>query len=71
MSTEYLASMYLDCYSKILHVRDFTRQIDGSIRTYFCGYTFNAVTGLLPVIEGIIRKVANSQGRDVGQAQKG
>jgi hypothetical protein len=45
---EYLAAMFLDRYSKIVHVRDFSRQIDESIRTYFCGYTFNAVTGLGP-----------------------
>jgi hypothetical protein len=68
---EYLARMFLDRYSSISYVRDFTRQIDGSIRTYFCGYTFNAVTGLLPVIEGILRKVANSQGRDVGSGTRG
>jgi hypothetical protein len=67
----YLAIMYLERYSKILHVRDFTRQIDQSIRTYFCGYTFNAVTGLLPVIEGFIRKIAISQNRDVGPGTKG
>lgn len=69
-SGAYLATMYLERYSKILHVRDFAPQIDQSIRTYFCGYTFNAVTGLLPVIEGIIRKVANSQNRDVGAGTK-
>ena len=68
---EYLATMYLERYSKILHVQDFGRQIDQSIRTYFCGYTFNAVTGLLPVIEGIIRKIAVSQNRDVGSGTKG
>lgn len=66
-----LASMYLDRYSTIPHVKDFARQIDESIRTYFCGYTFNAVTGLLPVIEGIIRKLAISQNRDVGPGTKG
>jgi hypothetical protein len=64
---EYLAGMYLDRYSKVLLVRDFDRQIDESIRTYFCGYTFNAVTGMLPVIEGIIRKIASRQNRDVGK----
>ena len=69
-SAEYLAGMFLDRYSKITHVRDFARQIDESIRTYFCGYTFNAVTGLLPVIEGIIRKIATGRNRDVGQGTK-
>jgi hypothetical protein len=63
--------MFLDRYSRILHVRDFSRQIDQSIRTYFCGYTFNAVTGLLPVLEGIIRKMATRQNRDVGQGTRG
>jgi len=67
----YLAVMFLDRYTKILHVRDFTRQIDESIRTYFCGYTFNAVTGLLPVVEGIIRKMATQQNRDVGSGTRG
>ena len=46
-NAEYLAGMYLERYSRILHVRDFSRQIDESIRTYFCGYSFNAVTGLI------------------------
>ena len=70
-SPRYLASMFLDRYSTILHIRDFSRQIDESIRTYFCGYTFNAVTGLLPVLEGIIRKMAVQQNRDVGQGTRG
>jgi hypothetical protein len=68
---EYLAAMFLDRYSKILHVQDFTRQIDESIRTYYCGYGFNAVTGLLPVLEGIIRKMAARQNRDVGRGTWG
>jgi hypothetical protein len=63
--------MFLDRYSKILHVRDFSRQIDQSIRTYFCGYVFNAVTGLLPVLEGIIRKMATRQNRNVGRGTRG
>jgi hypothetical protein len=66
----YLAGMYLDRYSRIPYVKDFARQIDESIRTYFCGYTFNAVTGLLPVIEGIIRKMASGQNRDVALGTK-
>jgi hypothetical protein len=69
-TAEYLASMLLERYGKIRHVRDFARQIDESFRTYFCGYTFNAITGLLPVIEGIIRKIAVSQNRDVGSGTR-
>jgi hypothetical protein len=66
----YLSGMFLDRYSKILHVQDFKQHIDESIRTYFCGYTFNAVTGLLPVIEGIIRRMAARQNRDVGHGTR-
>jgi hypothetical protein len=62
--------MYLERYSRIPYVKEFARQIDESIRTYFCGYIFNAVTGLLPVIEGIIRRMAASQHRDIGQGTK-
>jgi hypothetical protein len=67
---KYLAQMFVDRYSKIVHVRDFKRQIDESIRTFFCGYGFNAVTGMVPVVEGIIRKMAVRQNRDVGQGTK-
>jgi hypothetical protein len=69
-TADYLAAMYLDRYARITYVKDFSHQIDESIRTYFCGYTFNAITGLLPVIEGIIRKMAAGQNRDVGQGTK-
>jgi hypothetical protein len=69
-TAEYLAIMFLERYSKILHVRDFSRQIDESIRTFFCGYIFNAVTGLIPVIEGVIRRMANQQNRDVGHGTR-
>lgn len=51
-------------------MRDFTRQIDESIRTYSCDYALNAVTGLLPALEGIIRKMATRQNRDVGQGTR-
>jgi hypothetical protein len=67
---DYLAGMFLTRYSTIIHVRDFSRQIDESIRTFFCGYTFNAVTGLIPVIEGIIRKMAARQNREVGHGTR-
>jgi hypothetical protein len=70
-SPRYLASMFLGRYSTIPHIRDYSRQIDQSIRTYFCGYIFNAVTGLLPVVEGIIRKMATRQNRNVGSGTRG
>ena len=33
---------------QIFRIQDFRRQIDEFIRTYFCGYTFNALTGINP-----------------------
>jgi hypothetical protein len=66
----YLASMVLERYSKIMHVRDFKRQTDESIRAYFSGYKLVAITAMVPVLEGIVRKIATRQNRDVGQGTK-
>lgn len=63
---DHLAPMYLDRYSRILHVRDFSRPIDEAIKAYFSGYKLVAVTALIPVVEGIVRKMAIRQNRDVG-----
>ncbi len=65
-SPEYLATMLLERYSKIALVQDFKPQIDESIKAFFSGYKYVAVTGLIPVVEGIIRKVAVMRGRNVG-----
>lgn len=67
---EYLAGMFLERYSKIVHVRDFSRQIDEAIKAYFSGYKFVAVTALITVFEGIIRKIAKRQSRDIGHGTK-
>jgi hypothetical protein len=66
----YLASMVLERYSKIMHVRDFSRQIDEAIKAYFAGYKFVAVTAMVPIFEGIVRKLATRQNRDVGQGTR-
>ena len=68
---KYLAAMLLERYGKIVHIQDFKRQIDESIKAHFTGYKFVAVTGLIPVVEGIIRKIAISESRDVGQGTRG
>jgi hypothetical protein len=66
-SPEYLAGMFLERYSKIVHVRDFERHIDESIRSYFSGNKLAAVTTWMPAIEGIVRKIATSHSRDVAR----
>jgi hypothetical protein len=65
-----LARMFLDRYCKIMHVRDFSRQIDESFKAHFLGMKHVAITGLVPVIEGIVRKMALRQHRDVGKGTR-
>ena len=67
---DYLATMLLERYSKIIHVNDFARQIDESIKAFFSGYRLVAVLAMVPVIEGIVRKMATRQNRDVGNGTK-
>lgn len=67
---DHLAAMYLDRYSRIMHVRDFAPSIDEAIKAYFSGYKLVAVTALVPVVEGIVRKMAIRQNRDVGQGTR-
>jgi hypothetical protein len=62
--------MFLDRYSKIIYVRDFSQHIDESIRAYFSGYRLVAVIALVPVLEGIVRRIAASNNRDIGQGTK-
>jgi hypothetical protein len=69
-SPDYLARMYLDRYSKIVHVRDFSRQIDEAFKVHFLGMRHSAITALVPVIEGIVRKMALRQHRDIGKGTR-
>ncbi len=69
-NADYLATMLLERYSKITHVKDFARQIDESIKAFFCGYRLVAVVSMVPVVEGIVRKMATRQHRDVGSGTK-
>ncbi len=68
---QYLATFFLQRYSKIQHIQDFSRQIDESFRAYFAGYRLVAITAMIPVLEGIIRKIASAASRDVGQGTQG
>jgi len=63
---EYLAVMFLERYSKIIHVRDFKEHIGESIGAYFSGHKLVAIIALVPVLEGIVRKIAASHGRPIG-----
>jgi hypothetical protein len=69
-NAERLATMLLEHYSKIIHVKEFAPQIDESIKAFFSGYKIVAVVALVPVVEGIVRKMATRQARDVGNGTK-
>ena len=62
----HLADMFVGLYSKTMHIKDFKQQIFEAIEASFFGLDHAAVATLITVIEGIIRKLALSQGRDVG-----
>ena len=50
--------------------RNFTQHIGESIQAYFSGYKMVAIIALAPVLEGIVRRIAASQSRDIGQGTK-
>lgn len=68
---DYVAVMLLERYAKIIHVRDFGPQIGECMQAYFSGFKLVAVTAFVPVIEGIVRKIAAKQNRDVGNGTRG
>jgi hypothetical protein len=70
-TAEYLADFYIGRYSQLAYVKDYARQIDESIRAYFSGYKLVAITAMIPVLEGIVRKFAGGAGRDAGQGTQG
>jgi len=61
---DYLAAMLSGLYSNTLHVRDFAQHIDESIKAFFSDYKLVAVVAMVPVIEGIVRKMASRASRD-------
>lgn len=62
----YLAAMLLYRYRVVDHVREFAEQIRESIEAWAGGLDLAAVATLLPVIEGVLRKMAAVDGRDLG-----
>lgn len=45
-------------------------RVGESIEAYFSGYKLVAIIALVPVLEGIVRKIAASHGRDIGKGTK-
>jgi hypothetical protein len=63
---EFLSSMLLGLYCKTVYVQDFKAQISEAIEASFSGLHHAAIATLIPVLEGVIRKIAKAENRDVG-----
>jgi hypothetical protein len=61
---DYLSVMLLDRYAKVDVVKDFQKGIREAIDCYFLGLNDAAVSTLLPILEGIVRGIAKTQGRN-------
>jgi hypothetical protein len=67
---DYLAGMLLERYSEIVHVREFKQHIGESLKAYFSGYKLIAIIALVTVLEGVVRRIAMSHGRNIGSGTK-
>jgi hypothetical protein len=67
---EYLSSMLLGLYCKTIYVKDFKVQISDAIEASFSSLDHAAIATLIPVLEGVIRKIAQANNRDVGSGTR-
>jgi len=65
-----IAVMLLERYAKTRHVADFKPAIAEAIEAAHLGMFHAAVSTLLPVVEGVIRKIATARGQSVGNGTK-
>jgi hypothetical protein len=69
-SHRYLAVMYLERYRRVEPVKDFALQIREAIEASAFGLDHAAVSTILPVVEGVLRRLAIAEGRDVGKGTR-
>jgi hypothetical protein len=62
--------MLLGLYNKAIYVADFKAQISEAIEAWHTGLHYAAVATLIPVLEGIVRKIAKEGDRDIGNGTK-
>ena len=67
---ERLASMLLGLYNRAIYICDFKVQIVEAIEAWHTGLHHAAVATLIPVLEGIVRKIAKEGSRDIGRGTK-
>jgi hypothetical protein len=66
----FLSKMLLGLYVKMTFVRDFKLHISEAIEASFAGLHNAAVTTMLTVLEGVVRKIATTEGRDIGRGTR-
>ena len=64
-----LASMLLGLYNKVIYICDFRVQIAEAVEAWHVGLHHAAVATMIPVLEGIIRKIAKGGSRDIGSTK--
>ncbi|MBO1361976.1 hypothetical protein J2D73_19525 [Acetobacter sacchari] len=65
-SANRLSAFMTEFYSKIPHVKNFYSSILECVNAFFSGYKNVAITALVPVVEGVIRLLANDINHGVG-----
>jgi hypothetical protein len=67
---QHFASFLLGLYDRTRHVRDFKVQITEAIEAWHAGLYHAAVATMVPVLEGVVRKIAREGQRDVGNGTR-
>jgi len=69
---EHLASMLLNSYSSCPFIKDYTAEIGESFTAHFTGLHRAAIATLLPVVEGVLRRLGGKHGVTVdGRLRQG
>jgi hypothetical protein len=66
----HFASFLIGLYGHTRHVYDFKAQIAEAITAWFMGLHHAAVATMVPVLEGVIRKIARESQREVGNGTR-
>jgi hypothetical protein len=68
-SPRHLAAMVIERYATTPHISDYKVTISEAIRAHFLGLHHVAVAGLLPVIEGAAKRIAQERGLPYGKVR--
>ena len=66
----HFASFLLGLYDRTRHIRDFKVQIAEAIEAWHAGLYHAAVATMVPILEGVVRKIAREGQREVGSGTK-